>query len=149
VLQALRRNFGLKLFSFAVAVAAWAYFRFAAAPSITAQFDQQLNVPITVVGPRLAERAFPVTIRYAGADNGLVISEIEVTPAEVTVRATTADLDRIQTVFVSVPFPSAPATYDAMVKPTVLASGIYPPGELSPNLIRVRAVFLKGEANLR
>ena len=149
MLQVLRRNFGLKLFSFAVAVAGWAYFRFAAAPSITAQFDQQLNVPITVVGPRLAARPFPVSVRYAGADNGLVISQIQVTPAEVTVRATPADLDRIQTIFVSVPFPSAATTYDAMVRPTVLASGIYPPGELSPNLIRVRAVFVKGTINPR
>jgi YbbR domain-containing protein len=50
VLQALGRNFGLKLLALAVAVTAWAYFRFSAAPSLTAHFDQQLTVPVVVTG---------------------------------------------------------------------------------------------------
>jgi hypothetical protein len=36
----------------ALAVTAWAYFHFSAAPSITAHFDQQLSVPIVVSGLR-------------------------------------------------------------------------------------------------
>jgi YbbR domain-containing protein len=52
VLQAIRRNFGLKLLALALAVTAWAYFHFSAAPSITAHFDQQLSVPIVVSGLR-------------------------------------------------------------------------------------------------
>jgi hypothetical protein len=36
----------------ALAVTAWAYFHFSAAPSITAHFDQQLSVPIVVNGLR-------------------------------------------------------------------------------------------------
>jgi hypothetical protein len=36
----------------ALAVTAWAYFHFSAAPSITAHFDQQLSVPIVVTGLR-------------------------------------------------------------------------------------------------
>ncbi len=35
-----------------LAVTAWAYFHFSAAPSITAHFDQQLSVPIVVTGLR-------------------------------------------------------------------------------------------------
>lgn len=52
MLQAIRRNFGLKILALALAVTAWAYFHFSAAPSITAHFDQQLSVPIVVSGLR-------------------------------------------------------------------------------------------------
>jgi hypothetical protein len=52
VLQAISRNFGLKVLALALAVTAWAYFHFSAAPSITAHFDQQLSVPIVVNGLR-------------------------------------------------------------------------------------------------
>jgi hypothetical protein len=52
VLSIVRRNFPLKAFAFALAVAAWAYFHFSANPSITARFDQQVSVPIVVTGLR-------------------------------------------------------------------------------------------------
>ncbi len=52
MLTLLRRNFGLKLLSIALAVAAWAYFHFSAAPGITAHFDEQLTVPLVVTGLR-------------------------------------------------------------------------------------------------
>ncbi len=50
MLQAIRRNFGLKALAVALAITAWAYFHFSAAPSITAHFDQQLSIPIVVTG---------------------------------------------------------------------------------------------------
>jgi YbbR domain-containing protein len=50
VLSAIRRNFGLKALAVALALTAWAYFHFSAAPSITAHFDQQFSVPIVVSG---------------------------------------------------------------------------------------------------
>lgn len=52
MLQAIKRNFGLKVLALGLAVTAWAYFHFSAAPSITAHFDQQLSVPIVVSGLR-------------------------------------------------------------------------------------------------
>ena len=52
MLQAIKRNFGLKVLALALAVTAWAYFHFSAASSITAHFDQQLSVPIVVSGLR-------------------------------------------------------------------------------------------------
>ncbi len=52
MLTILRRNFGLKLLSLALAIAAWAYFHFSAAPGITAHFDEQLTVPLVVTGLR-------------------------------------------------------------------------------------------------
>lgn len=52
MLQAIRRNFGLKVLALGLAVTAWAYFHFSAAPSITAHFDQQMTVPIVVTGLR-------------------------------------------------------------------------------------------------
>ena len=68
MLQVLRRNFGLKVLAFALAVTAWAYFHYSAAPSITAHFDQQLSVPIVATGLRpgfvtaYAERNAIVTV---------------------------------------------------------------------------------------
>lgn len=50
MLSIVRRNFLLKAFAFALAVAAWAYFHFSASPIISARFDQQLSVPIVVTG---------------------------------------------------------------------------------------------------
>lgn len=52
MLHVLQKNFGLKVLAFALAVTAWGYFHFSAAPSLTAQFDQQLTVPIVVTGLR-------------------------------------------------------------------------------------------------
>jgi hypothetical protein len=52
VLNLVRRNFGLKLLSLALAIVAWAYFHFSAAPGITAHFDEQLTVPLVVTGLR-------------------------------------------------------------------------------------------------
>lgn len=44
----IRKNFGLKVLSLALAIVGWAYFRFAANPAL-AHFDQQISVPITAV----------------------------------------------------------------------------------------------------
>ena len=52
MLNRLRNNFGLKLLSLTLAVAAWAYFHLAAAPGTVARFDQNLSVPIDVTGAR-------------------------------------------------------------------------------------------------
>ena len=50
MLLAIRRNFGLKALAVALAITAWAYFHFSAAPSITAHFEQQLTIPIVASG---------------------------------------------------------------------------------------------------
>jgi len=42
----LRKNFGLKLLSLALALLGWAYVRFATNPVFALHFDQQLSVPI-------------------------------------------------------------------------------------------------------
>lgn len=47
MVQAIRRNFGLKLLSVFLAIVGWSYFRFANNSFVTARFDQQLSVPIT------------------------------------------------------------------------------------------------------
>lgn len=49
MLDAVRRNFGLKVLSLLLAIVGWAYFRFANNPLIAARFDQQLSVPVAVV----------------------------------------------------------------------------------------------------
>ena len=45
-MQIIRKNFGLKVLSLAIAIVGWAYFRFATNPVIAARFDQQISVPI-------------------------------------------------------------------------------------------------------
>ncbi|GAC1535416.1 MAG: hypothetical protein NVS2B17_05670 [Candidatus Velthaea sp.] len=68
MLSIVRRNLGLKVFAVALALAAWAYFHFSAAPGITARFDQQFNVPIDLTGlrpgyvARFTDKAAVVTI---------------------------------------------------------------------------------------
>jgi len=42
----IRKNFGLKILSLALAIVGWAYFRFEANPAFASRFDQQISVPI-------------------------------------------------------------------------------------------------------
>ncbi len=42
----IRKNFGLKVLSLALAIVGWAYFRFATNPVLASRFDQQISVPI-------------------------------------------------------------------------------------------------------
>lgn len=78
MLAVIRRNFILKLLSVALAVLAWTYFNFATNPVITARFDQQLSVPITVRGivsgyvPNVPEKAVVVTITAPRAGTAAV-----------------------------------------------------------------------------
>ena len=50
LLNLLKNNFGLKVLSVCLALAAWGYFHLAAAPGTTARFDQTLLIPIVVSG---------------------------------------------------------------------------------------------------
>lgn len=52
MLTLLKNNFGLKVLSVCLALAAWGYFHLAAAPGTIARFDQSLLVPIVVTGLR-------------------------------------------------------------------------------------------------
>lgn len=49
MLQTIRRNFGLKILSVALAIVGWSYFRFAGNPAVAPRSDQQLSVPIAVI----------------------------------------------------------------------------------------------------
>ncbi|HEV3091357.1 MAG TPA: hypothetical protein VGX91_07960 [Candidatus Cybelea sp.] len=54
----IRNNFSLKLLAVALAVVGWAYFRFASNPVFaSAQYDQQVSVPIAAVNLALGEVA--------------------------------------------------------------------------------------------
>ena len=144
MLQALRKNFGLKLFSLTLAIAGWAYFRFLAAPSITAQFDERLAVPIGHDGGGVAQHVFPLGVAYAGTAGSLVVDKLEVSPPDVTVNGTLEDLRRVRAIRVEVPVPTEASTFDAMVRPQIIASGVAPGSlEMSPDLVRVRVTFVR------
>lgn len=115
------------------------------APDVEISSLQPASVTLTI--DPLAERAFPLAVTYGGDRHDLVVSSVEVTPVEVNVRGVATDLERIQAIRIEVPFPSSPGTYDAMLRP--LAAGQpgqeLPSVQISPNLVRVRAVFEKGK----
>jgi len=143
VLQALRRNFGLKLFSLALAIGGWAYFRFLAAPSITAQFDDRLAVPIGRDTGSVAQRMIPLGVSYTGSAGSLVVDKLDVSPPDVAVNGTLGDLRRIRAIRVEVPVPTEASTFDAMVQPRVVAPGVAPGAlQVTPNLVRVRVTFV-------
>jgi hypothetical protein len=153
VLNLLRNNFGLKLLSVFLAVAAWAYFHLAA-PAITARFDQTFSVPIaiksitpasvTLALDRVDERTVPVSIVYAGASTGVVVEAAHVDPGLTTIRGVSGDLRRVSGVRVVIPIPAKPNRLDAMLQPTPIdARGNEIAGvHVSPNLVRVRADFV-------
>jgi YbbR domain-containing protein len=66
--QIIRKNFGLKLLSLALAIVGWAYFRYAGNPVLAARFDQQLSVPIVTANlpvgyiARFADKEAVVTV---------------------------------------------------------------------------------------
>lgn len=144
MLQALRRNFGLKLFSLALAIGGWAYFRFLAAPSITAQFDERLAVPIGHEGAGVAQHVFPLGVSYAGSAGSLVVDKLDVAPPDVAVNGDLANLRRVRAIRVEVPVPTEASTFDAMVQPQIVAPGVAPGSlEMTPNLVRVRVTFVR------
>ena len=67
-MQIIRKNFGLKVLSLALAVIGWAYFRYAANPVLAARFDQQFSVPIVTANlpvgyiARFADKEAVVTV---------------------------------------------------------------------------------------
>lgn len=142
MLQALRQNFGLKLFSLALAVGGWAYFRFLAAPSLTAQFDERLGVPLGGSTSRAVQRALPVGVHYTGDLRSLVVTRVDITPSDVVASGAPGDLGRIREIRVQVPIPNGAGTYDAMLPLQVVAPGTGPGSiDVAPNLVRVRVDF--------
>ncbi|MBV9269660.1 MAG: hypothetical protein JO165_01095 [Candidatus Eremiobacteraeota bacterium] len=82
MLQIVRRNFGLKLASLALAIIGWGYFRYASNPVIAARFTQQLSVPVTVANAdpgemvRFTDRQAVVTIAPKRGDAPVKPEEI-------------------------------------------------------------------------
>lgn len=139
MLQALRKNFGLKLFSLALAVSGWAYFRFLAGPALPTPFER-LGVPIAAAPS--VQRTFAVDLAYTGDTGSFRVGNVDIQPRTVTLSGSAGDLARVRAVRVEVQIPATAGTYDAMVRPQIVAPGIAPaPIEISPNMIRVRVGF--------
>lgn len=83
LLRIVRQNWQLKLLSLSLAIIGWAYFRFAGNPVLTAHFDQQLSVPITVVNlapgyiARFSEKEAVVTIEPKRGEPPVKADEIK------------------------------------------------------------------------
>jgi YbbR domain-containing protein len=83
-MQIVRNNFALKVLAVGLALVGWAYFRFASNPIVaTAQFDQQLSVPITAVNlplglvARFTDHAAVVTIATKRGEPAVKPEEIK------------------------------------------------------------------------
>jgi hypothetical protein len=120
------------------------------------------NVPLAVIAPkfsikslspasvtldveRIEQRSVPVSVHYTGNVRGsIVVAEARVEPSFAIMRAPTSDLERVSRVQVDVPFPSAPAAFDAMLRPIAADEhgAEIPAVGIAPNLLRVRATFV-------
>jgi hypothetical protein len=120
------------------------------------------NVPVEVIAPkleikslspasvtlsieRIETRSIPVALFYSGLVRAnVVVQRAAAQPATATLRAATSDLARVVGVRVDVPYPAAPTTYDAMLRPVAIdAHGLEMPNiSVTPNLLRVRARFV-------
>ncbi len=119
------------------------------------------NVPLEVIAPkfeikslspasvtlsieRIEQRTLTVALHYTGnVRNNVVVANVRVVPSYAILRAPTSDLERVTSVQVDVPLPSAPSTFDAMVRPiaTDEHGGEVTTVAVEPNLLRVRARF--------
>ena len=84
MVAAIRKNFGLKLLSLALAVLGWAYFRFGPPNPVTAaRFDQQFSVPIAAVNlpagfiARFPDKVAVVTVEPKRGDPPIKPDEIK------------------------------------------------------------------------
>ncbi|MBD5603930.1 MAG: hypothetical protein IAI48_02380 [Candidatus Eremiobacteraeota bacterium] len=120
------------------------------------------NVPLAVIAPkfsikslspasvtldveRIEQRSVPVSVHYTGNVRGsIVVAEARVEPSFAIMRAPTSDLEHVSRVQVDVPFPSAPASFDAMLRPIAADEhgAEIPAVGIAPNLLRVRATFV-------
>jgi hypothetical protein len=120
------------------------------------------NVPVDVIAPkleikslspasvtlsieRIEARTVPVTVHYVGdARRGVVVGRVGVSPLAVTLRASTSDLRRVANVRVDVPLPTAPVTFDSMLRPIATDDRGVEIGNVAvaPNLLRVTATFV-------
>jgi hypothetical protein len=123
------------------------------------------NVPIQVIAPnlqirslapasvtlsldRLEERTIPVAIAYSGDFKNIVVDSASVDPALVTLRGIATDLSRIESVRVEITLPMKAATIDAMIRPLAVTGrgDEIAAVQVSPNLVRVRARFVRSTA---
>jgi hypothetical protein len=80
--EIIRKNFGLKVISLALAIVGWAYFRYASNPVLAARFDQQYSIPIATsnlldgYSAHFAEREAVITVVTHRGD-------LPVNPAEI------------------------------------------------------------------
>ena len=145
MLQALRKNFGLKLFSLALAVGGWAYFRFLAGPSITAPFSER--IAFGGDAQAVTQRTFHVSINYGAVNNSIVAEQTGVTPENVDITGPAYAIAGIRSIRVDVPVPTEAGTYDAMVAPTIDAPGVQRSAfDISPDYVRVHVKFVRSSS---
>lgn len=173
MLLAIKRNFGLKVLAFALAVTAWAYFHFSAAPSITAHFDQQLSVPIVTTGLRPGlvatydEHTAIVTVEVprngapikpdevqavldlnAAPDPGIVNLPVKIVAPDLVIKSlspasVTLSIDRLETRSVPVSIAYAGGTHSLVVESYTVEPSVTTVRGIATDLAKVNAVKIE------
>ncbi len=127
------------------------------------------NVPVQVIAPkleirsltpasvtlsieRIETRSLPVSVRYVGASQrNIVVDHLTIDPSYVVLRAPSSDLARVASVRVELPLPSAPSSFDSMVRAVATDESGAELGSVAvtPNLVRLRAHFGVGRTGGR
>ena len=120
------------------------------APNVAVQSLSPASIALSI--ERIEQRAFPITVHYAGAHpSGIVVSYSSIGPDSVIVRAPTSVLAQVASVHADVALPNAPKDIDEMVRPIAIdSSGSALSGlSVTPNLVRVQMRVVAGTAAAR
>lgn len=108
------------------------------APDLVVQSLSPASVTLSV--ERVEQRMFPVAMHFVNSPTGVVVNATQLRPSTASVSGSTSQLAQVAAVHVDVTLPSAPKSFDEMVRPSAVnAAGIEIGGlSVSPDLVRVR-----------
>jgi YbbR domain-containing protein len=113
------------------------------APEIVVQSLSPASVTLAI--ERIEERPFPIVVHYVGtAPTGIVVNDMQLRPASVTVHGPSSLLSQVAAVRVDIPMGAEPKTVDEMVRPTAVNSlgAEVVDLEVAPDLVRAKVQFV-------
>lgn len=114
------------------------------APDVVVQSLSPASVTLTL--ETILTKVFPATMYYSDRQPGIVVSSVQMTPINATVRGAQSVISQVASLRLNVTMPQSPRDMDIMVRPVpVDAQGDEVTDvQVSPNLIRVQASFVTG-----
>ncbi len=114
------------------------------APDVTVQSLSPASIPVTIED--IVQREVPIAIHYLDQRPSVVVGKIVTDPSNVTLRGGSNEIAQVTGVRIDVPIPQQTGPTDAMMRASAIdADGREVSGvEVSPNLVRVQALFVQG-----